>query len=197
MKKQWWGVLLVLGCALAQADEGNWRFVGRLASGFGGDKMEQGHYVGGAPWELSAGSGWKFALGADYRVSEKVALQATVGRDVSTVPAVQGDQYFERIPVELLGFYDVSKELRLGGGLRYSANSKMSANGAFVNDPLNGNYEATPGAVLEAQYVFATTENARGKAQFGISLRYVNESFKKNGLTFSGNHGEVAMVLYY
>lgn len=194
MKKQWLGALLVLGCALAHAEESHWRFVGRLGSGFGGDKMEQGNYVGGAPWELSAGSGWKFAVGTDYRISEKVTLQGTVGRDVSTVPAQQGDQYFERIPVELLGFYDLSKQVRLGGGLRYSANSKMSANGAYVNDPLNGNFGVTPGFVIEGQYL---TERAGGNAQFGVSLRYVNESFSKNGLNFSGNHGEIALVLYY
>lgn len=200
MKKQWLGALLVLGCALAHADESNWRFFGRFGVGFGGENFASGHYVNsGEYWEIGTGSGMKYAIGADYRISEKVTLQGSVGREVSTVPnAANGDLTFTRVPVELLGFYNLSKEFRVGGGLRYATNSNMTGNGVVAGWSGLGGYEASTGGVLEAQYLFATSQAKEARsAQFGLSVRFVSESFRKDGVTRGGDHGEAGLVLYY
>lgn len=141
----------------------------------------------------------KYALGADYRIAEKVTLQGSVGREVSTIPnAANGDLTFTRVPVELLGFYDLSKDFRLGGGLRYSTNPNMTGNGFAEGWSGLGGYEPSLGAVLEGQYLFVTpVKGSAGNGQFGLSLRYVSESFKKNGTTTNGDHYELGLVLYY
>jgi hypothetical protein len=200
MKKLLLVYALALGCVGAHADaagETSWRFVGRAGAGFGGQIMDSGYYVGGRYYELNAGTGSKYAIGADYRLTEKLAMQATVGMEVSEVPAVQGNQWFTRVPVEVVGLYDLSKEFRIGAGVRYSTNSQVVSNGAYVGDAINGRYEPTLGFVVEGQYLFATTERKGSDAQFGISLRYVSESFKKDGKTYSGDHGQATLVLYY
>lgn len=199
MKKQWLGALLVLGCALAHADDpSKWRFVGRIAVGFGSDALDSGTYVGGTRWELSAGNGLKYALGADYRIAEKVTVQATVGKELSTVPAGNGDLTFNRTPVEVLGFYDVSKDFRLGGGLRSSTNAQVSSSGAGNGYPSVGTWTSSVGAVLEGQYIFDSRMHADGAvSQFGVNLRFVSENFTKDAVTKRGDHAEVGIFLNY
>lgn len=200
MKKQLLACVLVGFAAVSHAQDekpSDWRFVGRLGVGFGGENIEQGYYVGGKYWELSTGSGMKYALGADYRLAPKVVVQATLGRDISTVPADQGDQYFSRNPVEILGLVDITNAIRMGVGVRQSTNAAVVANGAYVTDPMNGAYDASPGFVFEAQYIISASEKAGSRSQFGVSLRFVSETFKKSGMTFKGDHGELAFVLNY
>lgn len=200
MKKRILATVLMLVCVLAHAEPSNWRFFGRFGTGFGGEKFASGNYSNSsAYWEVGPGTGMKYALGADYRLAEKVTLQGSVGREVSTIPnAANGDLTFTRIPVELLGFYDLSRDFRLGGGLRYSTNPNMTGSGFAEGWSGLGGYEPSLGAVLEGQYLFVTPEKgSAGNGQFGLSLRYVSESFKKNGTTTSGDHYELGLVLYY
>ena len=171
---------------------------GHVGMGFGSAALDSGIYQGGTSWELSAGNGLKYALGADYRISEKVTLQATVGKELSTVPASNGDLTFNRTPVELLGFVDLSKDFRLGAGLRNSTNSSVSSSGAGNNYPSIGNWSASVGAVVEAQYIFDSKMKADGGvSQFGVNLRLVSENFTKDAVTKSGDHYEVGVFLYY
>jgi hypothetical protein len=199
MKKSLLACTLVLGCVLAHAEApSKWRFLGRVGMGFGSAALDSGIYQGGTSWELSAGNGLKYALGADYRISEKVTLQATVGKELSTVPASNGDLTFNRTPVELLGFVDLSKDFRLGAGLRNSTNSSVSSSGAGNNYPSIGNWSASVGAVVEAQYIFDSKMKADGGvSQFGVNLRLVSENFTKDAVTKSGDHYEVGVFLYY
>lgn len=204
--KKWFLLALAASavfCAPAQAQTRDetptqWRFVGRLGAGFGGDTILDGHYNGdGTYWSLSTGAGLKVALGADYRLQDKWVVQATVGRDVSTVPADEGDQYFVRMPVEVLGLYDYTENIRVGGGLRYAANAKVEGNGAYANDPVNGNYESSLGFVLEAQYVLAATQRKGSDGQAGLGFRFVSESYKSRIKTYNADHAEIVLFLNY
>lgn len=200
MQKKWLAALLVLGCSVAQAQESNWRFFGRVGTGFGGENFASGQYANtGDYWELSAGAGMKYAVGADYRISDKITLQGSIAREVSSVPNVaNGDLTFTRVPLELLGFYSVTKEWRVGGGLRYSTQPNMTGTGFAAGWSGLGGYEPNVGGVIEVQYLFATSEARSAKnAQFGLSLRYVDENFTRNGVTRYGRHSEAGLVLYY
>jgi hypothetical protein len=134
MKKQLLACVLICGSVLAHAQEpSKLRFVGRVGMGFNSAPLDSGTYVGGSSWELSSGNGLKYALGADYRIAKNVTLQATLGKELSTVPASNGDLTFNRLPVEVMGFLDVTKEIRLGAGLRKSTGAQVSSSGAGNN----------------------------------------------------------------
>lgn len=204
MQKKWLATLLVLvlGCSVTQAQEqeSKWRFFGRVGTGFGGENFASGYYAGTTThWELSTGGGMKYAVGADYRLSDKVTLQGSIAREVSSVPnAANGDLTFTRVPLEFLGFYSLTKEWRLGGGLRYSTQPNVTGTGFAAGWSGLGGYEPTLGGVIEVQYLFATSEARAAKnAQFGLSLRYVDENFTRNGVTRYGRHSEAGLVLYY
>ena len=199
MKKLLLTCALVLGTVLAHAEApSKLRFVGRVGMGFGSDALDSGTYVGGSRWELSAGNGLKYAVGADYRISEKITIQATVGKELSTVPAGNGDLTFNRTPVEVLGFYDVSKDFRLGGGLRNSTNAQVSSSGAGNGYPAVGTWTSSVGAVLEGQYIFDAKRHSDGAvSEFGVNLRFVGENFTKDGVTKRGDHAEVGIFINY
>jgi O-acetylhomoserine/O-acetylserine sulfhydrylase-like pyridoxal-dependent enzyme len=65
----------------------------------------------------------------------------------------------------------------------------MTGTGVSANWSGIGSYSSSGGSVVEAQYLFATSEAMPGaqKSQFGISARWVNESFTHNG-DFQGQH---------
>lgn len=200
MNRRLLACVLVFASVLAHADEvspSNWRFMGRIGTGFGGENMGSGNYANGGYYELNAGTGMKYALGADYRLSPKTTLQASIGREISMISAIEGDLVFNRLPLEVMGMYDIGKDMRIGLGLRYSTEAKVTATGIFTTpgwNQLNGTYESIPGFVIEGQYLLGETKNT---AQFGVSARYVYEQFKRNGATYRGEHGELALVLYY
>jgi hypothetical protein len=201
MKKQLLACVLVCGSVLAHAqvqEPSKARFVGRIGMGFGSAALDSGFYTSGSSWELSSGNGLKYALGADYRIAKKITLQATVGKELSTVPASNGDLTFNRLPVELLGFLDVSKEIRLGAGLRKSTGAQVSSSGAGTGYPSVGTWDASLGGVLELQYILDTTERQTGgPGQFGVNLRYVSETFTKGAVSKIADHFELGLFLNY
>lgn len=198
MKKQVMGCVLMVCSALAHADApSDWRFVGRLGMGMGSTPLDSGFYTDGSSWELSSGNGLKYAVGADYRLGQNLTLQATVGKELSTVPASNGDLTFNRTPVELMGFVDVSKELRVGLGVRSSTGARVSSSGAGTGYTSVGDWTPSTGAVLEAQYLFSSTGQVRNPSQFGVNLRFVSESFTKGAVTKTADHYELGVVLYY
>jgi hypothetical protein len=112
MKKQLLACVLVCGSVLAHAqvqEPSKARFVGRIGMGFGSAALDSGFYTDGSTWEVSSGNGLKYALGADYRLGKNFTLQATIGKEQSTLQASNAELMFSRTPVELLGFIDVNK----------------------------------------------------------------------------------------
>jgi len=202
MKKQLLATVLALGCIVAHAQAPAVRLVGTMAYGFGGDTLASGTYTNGNTYEVNAGKGVQFAVGADFRVSEKVTIQGSIGYHSDAATATNGEIAFKRTPVELLAFYDVSNQFRLGGGVRKSNDAEVTVSGAAVGAAAAGKYNSTTGTVLEGQYFFSPTTYAADsrKAQMGLNLRYVSESFTPaSGVTGakSGNHVAIGLVIYY
>jgi hypothetical protein len=205
MKKQMVAALLVFGSAMALAQEASppsVRLFGNFGYGFGGDTLASGTYTNGSTYEVKAGTGVQFAIGADARVAEKVTIQGSVGYHSHSTTASNGEIAFKRTPIELLAFYDVTKQFRLGGGVRKSTGAEMTVSGAAVGSAAAGKYDSSTGAVLEGQYFFSPAASTAGsrKAQFGLSLRYVTENYtlqNSNTGAKNGNHGAIGLVMYY
>lgn len=203
MKKVSIGLVLVCACALAHADGSNWRFFAGAGMSSGGETIVSGTItnVGTGnvvPFEIKPGTGTQFRVGADYRLSERVTLQGSIGRAVSDPMGMDGSLEFTTTPVELLAFVNLTDAFRIGGGLRKTS-AEMTGSGKAAGWSELGSYSSTGGAVLEAQYMFAAS-GAKPSAQtpqLGLSLRFVNESFTHDSVSFGGNHYELGLALYY
>ena len=188
--------MLAAAATAAQAQAPAVRFVTSLGYSAGGDTLASGTYASGNTYSIDAGKGVTFAVGADFRLAEKVTLQAAIGHHQDGTNASNGEIAFKRTPIELLGFYEVTENLRLGGGLRKAQNAEVTATGAAAGISAAGSYESTLGAVLEAQYFFNSLRysNAEHKSLFGLGVRVVSESYQQNNSTAgSKNGGHVAL----
>ncbi|BDT70704.1 hypothetical protein os4_02110 [Comamonadaceae bacterium OS-4] len=168
--------------------------------GDGSEEIIKGNYVdtsGNKVGEFSvkAGNGLAVAAGASYSITDKADVQFSIGHERASTHGSDGDFTFTRVPVELLGFYNVGDHWRLGGGLRLATSARLESFGSVA---AVGNYTFSPkpGYVLEAQYL--TKRNANPLGRFGISFKLVDESFEyaPTNYTARGHHLGVSLVYY-
>ena len=203
MKKFAVTIAMVGVCVASHAQSTNWRFFGGAGIANGADTIFSGTITTDGtgrvvPFQVTVGSGTQYRFGADYRVAERFTLQGAVGFHTEDPAGYDGSVTFSNTPVELLAFVNVTDAFRLGGGVRQSF-AKAAATGKAEKWSGVGRYDSTVGSVAELQYLFAKDDAkpAFNKTQFGISARWVNESFTHDASTFSGNHYELGLVLYY
>jgi opacity protein-like surface antigen len=142
-------------------------FVG-FGVGFGGDNMGKVLYTDGSTSNMPAGEGGQFQAGLDYRFTDLFSIQGSIGYQFrEEAYASNGNALYSRVPIELLGYYHVSKNWRLGGGVRYVGGAKITGSGLLAG--FDEEFENTTGGVLEAEYLI-------GK-HAGIKLRFVKETY--------------------
>ncbi len=194
---------LALGCAGAQAEAPRLRVLGSVGYGSGGAPLISATYSNGQPIELLAGTGWVWAIGADFRVVDNVTIQASIGHQRNRVAGANFDFDFQRQPVELLAFYSVSDQVRLGLGARKVQNAKLTGNDAAAGYAGTGTYNSSVGGVLEGQYLFSPPSLTERKLVTGMYLRFVKENFTLadedggTGEAKRGDHVALGLVFYY
>jgi hypothetical protein len=196
-------VAALLGAATAaqaQQQASNWRFYAGAGLAHGGDTVADGTIVDPnnghvIPFEIKPEGDWQLRVGAEYRVSDRFTLQGAIGHGNSAPMGYDGSYTMTTIPLELLGFFGITDAFRVGGGVRRTY-ADMAGTGKGAGYPGLGRWDTNGGAVLELQYLWSTPTAGRGP-QFGISLRRVSETFSKDGYSFSGNHTELGVALYY
>ena len=188
-------------CALAQAEPSNWRFLASIGLAGGGEQITEGSIttVGTSnthQFQITAGDGMQFRVGADYRLLPRLTLQTSVGYSSTAPMGMNGSLTFTTIPVELLAFVDITSSLRIGGGAR-KTQADMKATGVSEGWIGAGTYSGSQGGVVELQYL--TGFSAQTRTQSGVSLRYVTETLThdRTGTSFNGNHYELAVAVYY
>jgi outer membrane protein W len=156
------------------------RFLVGAGLTFGGDKLATAQYTNGGEINIHAGSMVALNAGIDYRINEAFSVQGTVGYHFDNASAENGSIRFERFPFELLGYYNVSPQWRVGGGVRYASNAKLSSSG--VADFGDYEFDSTVSGVVEGEYMFGP--------KVGVKVRYVNEKFqaKIGGARIDGSH---------
>jgi hypothetical protein len=180
---------LALASTLATAQSAPLRsnlFV-NIGYGSGGDTLVNVPMTNGSVEDVKAGKGVTLKGGVEFWVGQNATFQVSAAYHVDTINATNGDVTFSRWPIEGLLFWNLSDQVRVGGGLRKTTSAKLSGSGAAAS---LGTYhfDSSTGIVLEGEYLFTP--------QAGITLRYVKESFTVNGgPSISGDH--VGMGLNY
>lgn len=201
MKKSLIGLALACAAVVAQADAPTLRFFGSVGYAVGGDPVLSGTWLpSGEPWNLRAGRGGTLALGGDVRLSDRFAIQGSMGYHRDSIDGADASFEFSRVPLELLGFYSMTEQFRLGLGVRKSQSAKMQGGGTY--EGLHKAYESSTGAVVEGQYLFGAPSKSDRQPVIGMYLRYVNESFKAKDASWDtrkrdGSHVALGLMFYY
>nr|WP_315463241.1 hypothetical protein [uncultured Rhodoferax sp.] len=179
-----------------------WQFFASLGSNFGdgSEEIVKGNYVDTSgnkvgEFSIKAGNGLAVAAGASYSITDKADVQFSIGHERASTHGSDGDLTFTRVPVELLGFYNVGDHWRLGGGFRLATSARFESYGVASR---LGNYDFTPrlGYVLEAQYM--TKRNANPLGRFGVAFKLVDETFEyaPSNYLARGHHLGISLIYY-
>lgn len=155
--------------AAAPSSERPVRFV--LSGGLtaGGDTIAKVEYTNGDNAKIKGGGLVQVGAGVQiHPVGKPFSVLATVNYHVDNATARNGDARFERVPIELLGFYHFNDYWRVGGGWRHVVNPKFKADFDF-QPSVTVNYKDTNSLVLQVGF---------GTERFWGGLRYVNEAYK-------------------
>lgn len=157
---------------------------------FGGDTLATVTYSDGRSEDIRGGGLAHLYAGGDFRVTDVLSLQATVGYHVDDSSAASnGSVRFTRMPVDLLVLYHLNDHVRLGLGAQFVNSPKLKGSGVASN--INLEFKNTTGAIVEGEYLFTP--------HMGAKLRYVSEKFEAQtgGPKADGNHLGLMFSYYF
>lgn len=194
MKSVFIGALLA-ACALtsahAQSQDGRTvRPLVGLGFTFGGDKLATADFTDGTSDTIHAGGLITVYGGVEFRATDVLAVQTTVGYHVDdTRAASNGSLRFSRYPVNLLAVFSINDKVRLGGGVEFVNSPKLVGRGEVGNFTVE--FKNSAGLVLEGEYLF--TRN------FGLKARAAAHKFKVVGSSeeVDGNYGGLMLNYYF
>lgn len=186
MKKFAFSIALAIasmGAAHAQApaanNDGLHFFLGAGLT-FGGDKLAKLEYDNGTDSSVTAGGLVQLQGGVEYRINSDFAVQTSIGYHVSDATASDGSIRFTRMPIELIGYYNVAPQWRIGAGARYVSNAKLKASGNAGHGHVD--FDNAVGALIEAEYMISP--------KAGVKMRIVSEKYETtiDKYKVDGNH---------
>jgi opacity protein-like surface antigen len=157
---------------------------------FGGDKLATADFTDGTSDTIHAGGLIALYGGVEFRATDALAIQATLGYHVDdTRAASNGSLRFSRYPVDVLALFSLNDKVRLGGGVEFVNNPKLVGSGA-VGD-FNVRFNNATGVVLEGEYLF--TRN------FGMKARAASIKYKADGASekIDGSYGGLMLNYYF
>jgi len=191
MKKFLTAAALTLGAAMSAhaADAASpFRFLVGAGLTFGGDTLISVPFTDGSREDIKAGGLVQLYGGGEFRVGDKVAIQATLGYHVNdTKAASNGSVRFTRIPVDLLAIYQFNDNVRLGAGAQFVSGAELKGSGVASN--VNAKFDSTTGAILEGEYLFSP--------KTGVKVRYVSEKFQPTGSSIKIDGSHLGLMFNY
>jgi opacity protein-like surface antigen len=178
-----------MGAAQAQSPVSKpMQFFAGLGVTGGGDDLATAEYTNGNSQDIKAGGGVVFTAGANYRLTPEFSIQGSLNFHVDDTNADNGSIKFQRFPIEVLGYYHLNDQWRLGAGLRYISGAKLSSSGVAAG--LSFKFDNVVSGVVETEYFWSPS--------FGMKLRYVNETFKVPGYgDVKANHVGISGNYYF
>jgi opacity protein-like surface antigen len=183
MKKFIACAVIALACVNAAhaADESR-GFYPLLGGGltFGGEKLVTVDFTNGDSTDVRSGGLVQFYGGLEYRFNETFSVQGTIGYHVDNTSAENGSVRFSRYPLELIAHAHVADKFRLGAGVRFVNNPKLSGSGFASN--VDTDFKDTTGFLVEGEYMFTP--------HVGFKVRGVSEQYKtkRTGEKADGDH---------
>ena len=157
---------------------------------FGGDKLATADFTDGTSDTIHAGGLFTFYGGVEFRATDALAVQATVGYHVDdTRAASNGSLRFSRYPGDVLALFSVNAKVRLGGGVEFVHSPKLTGRGAVGDFTVE--FKNSTGLVLEAEYLFTRS--------FGMKARAASHKFKveRSSEKVNGNYGGLMLNYYF
>lgn len=203
MKKIIAACAAVVACASAQADESNWKFIAATGWADGGETIFSGYIYDinnnakRVSIAVKPGHGLQVRVGMEYRFTDTLSVQSTIGRSVYDPMAINGSVTFTTTPIEVLANFKPTSDLMFGAGVRKTY-ADLQGTGVAATLPMLGSYDGDIGGVLEVKYMvpFKASGHPKG-AGVGVHLRYVAENLKFQGYEVNGDHYEVGLTLRY
>lgn len=157
---------------------------------YGGDKLATIKYTNGDDVDLHGGGLVLFGIGAVHRFSENWEAQASINYHVDRANARNGDATFDRIPLDLLGFYRVGAH-RFGGGVTYHLNPKFDSDFDFSGGDGSVDFDNALGAVIEYDYFF--------NKHISLGARYTHIKYKSADIVgdVDGSYGGLMLNGYF
>ena len=153
----------------------------------GGDRLVTARYIYGSDESLHAGGTLQVHGGLEFRVAPSLTMALSIGYHVDAIDTFWGSTWFARVPVEGLAHFQLDRNWRIGGGIRYAIDPTLSSDGDAPD--VHEHFRSSVSPVIEIEYLF--------NPHLGLKLRAVNERYKsKAGLpTVDGDH--VGLILNY
>jgi len=156
----------------------------------GGDKLAGVQYESGSSQTIHAGGSAYFLAGVEFTpAASPLTFLGTIGYHYDKTAASNGEVRFQRFPLELLALVKPSTQVRLGGGLRYDTDVKLTSSGAAANLG-ETSFKSAAGLVLQGEYLVTPA--------IGITLRAVSIKYRTDGgSSYDGSHIGLGANLYF
>jgi hypothetical protein len=190
---------VLIACLFASsafAQDSPWHFTGGILLSEGGDRLFTGKYTDGTKIDITAGGTLALHFGLYRNIGSAFDLQTTLGIHTAGTLGTNGNASFTRFPLEVMGFYQLNDDYRLGAGARKSLSAKLKTSGVATYQP-SLEFKSSVGSVVELQYLIGK-KTRKSKAQSAVNFRYVKETFteKTEGIKVKGDHIGVGVVFY-
>ena len=152
---------------------------------FGGDTLATVRFTDGSTQSIKGNQGYYFGAGASILLtdSKDVEVEGTVSYKEDSVTASNGEVIFSRVPIDVLAFYRFPEHFRVGGGLTYHVNPKLTGSGVVGN--VNIGFDNALGLVLQAEYLLPPWSPRTPKMSIGV--RFTMLDYETNGATVKSN----------
>lgn len=183
------GAMLVVSAVQAADTGAPLRFLVGGGVTYGGDALLSVQSRDHDNKDLKAGGLGEVYGGFEYRVSDTLSFQNTVGYHVNYTKADGGKVRFTRIPIDLLAVYAIAPNMRIGAGAQLVARPELKGTGWASG--IDQKYDNAVGLIVEGEYLFTP--------HMGLKLRYVKEEFKPDngGAKVDGSHAGVLFSYYF
>lgn len=142
----------------------------------GGDRIATVSFEDGSEQHVVSGQGGTFAAGVQLRPNRlsPFAVRATAGVKYMTTKATNADIYLLRVPLELVGSYDVAPDVHVGAGFVHHAGIKFHGGG--VGDDVG--FKSASGGTAEVGWRWAALSYTK--------IEYTDESGNKYDASNAG-----------
>ncbi len=149
----------------------------------GGDDLLKLEFEDGSSEKLYAGGLIDLKAGFSYKLHESpIRIHSTVGYFWDSVNAENADGSFDRIPLEVLGFYTWN-EHQLGVGASYHTNVQLDFEG--LGEDFKADFDDSLGAVIE--YGYAMNDKLTFAVR-GVFIDYSLKNAPSDVEDIDGNH---------